>query len=352
MIVVEWRGDAVRLLDQTRLPETERYLDCRTPAEVADAIRTLRVRGAPAIGVAAAYGLALAGFQSPARGPADWRRDVGAAAESLKATRPTAVNLAWAVDRALAATAPAQSVAEAQDRLLQEARAIEREDDRANRAMGAFGADLLAGARNLLTHCNAGGLATTGYGTALGIIRALHERGAVIHVWVDETRPVLQGARLTAWELNREGIAHTLIPDAAAGFLMARGEVDAVVVGADRIAANGDVANKIGTYALAVLADAHGVPFYVAAPGSTVDLQTPSGAAIPIEERPADEVRRLFQAPIAPEATPVRNFAFDVTPARLVRAIVTEAGVVSPPLAENLRAVMAGIARGQERNAS
>ncbi|HEX5415444.1 MAG TPA: S-methyl-5-thioribose-1-phosphate isomerase [Chloroflexota bacterium] len=352
MIVVEWRGDAVRLLDQTRLPSVEQYLDCRTADEVADAIRTLRVRGAPAIGVAAAYGLALAGFQVTASDLSEWRRVVSTAAEALKATRPTAVNLAWAVDRALAAATPARSVAEARDRLLREARAIDDEDDRANRALGAHGADLLVGARNILTHCNAGGLATTGYGTALGIIRALHERGREIHVWVDETRPVLQGARLTAWELNQEGIAHTLIPDVAAGFLMARGEVDAVVVGADRVAGNGDVANKIGTYTLGVLANAHGVPFYVAAPGSTVDLQTPSGAAIPIEERPADEVRRFAQVPTAPEGTPVRNFAFDVTPARLVRAIITEVGAVFPPYADNLPAAMARLARGQERNAS
>ena len=352
MIVVEWRGDAVRLLDQTRLPEVEQYLDCRTPAEVADAIRTLRVRGAPAIGVAAAYGLALAGSQSAAVDLVGWRRDVATAAELLKSTRPTAINLAWAVNRGLDVSASAGSVAEARDRLVREALAIASEDDRANRSLGSVGADLLAGARNILTHCNAGGLATTGYGTALGVVRALQERGAPIHVWVDETRPVLQGARLTAWELSRVGIPHTLIPDAAAGFLMARGEVDAVIVGADRIAANGDVANKIGTYSLAVLAHAHGVPFYVAAPGSTVDLRMTSGAAIPIEERPADEVRRIAGAAIAPETTPVLNFAFDVTPARLVRAIVTEGGAVFPPYAENLRTVMAEIARGQEKHAS
>jgi methylthioribose-1-phosphate isomerase len=324
---VEWRRGRLRLLDQRALPQRVRHVTCATPGEVAAAIRTLVVRGAPAIGAAGAYGVALAARQrsSPAA--------VGRAATRLRAARPTAVNLAWGVDRALAAYDTGGAAA-----ALDEAHAIAAEDVAANRALGAFGAALVPAHARVLTHCNAGALATVGYGTALGIIRAADEAGKRPRVWVDETRPVLQGARLTAWELDRLGIEHTLIADATAGTLMGAGEVDLVVVGADRVAANGDVANKVGTYALAVLAHHHRVPFVVAAPTSTVDLATPDGARIAIEERAAEELTRVAGVRTAPVGTPVLNPAFDVTPARLVDAIVTERGVVRPPFRRALRA--------------
>jgi methylthioribose-1-phosphate isomerase len=323
---VEWRRGRLRLLDQRALPQRVRHVTCATPGEVAAAIRALVVRGAPAIGVAGAYGVALAARErsSPAA--------VGRAATRLRAARPTAVNLAFGVDRALAAYDRGGAAA-----ALDEAHAIAAEDVAANRALGAFGAALVPAHARVLTHCNAGALATVGYGTALGIIRAADEAGKRPRVWVDETRPVLQGARLTAWELDRLGIEHTLIADAMAGALMRAGEVDLVVVGADRVAANGDVANKVGTYALAVLAHHHRVPFVVAAPTSTVDLATPDGARIAIEERAAEELTGVAGVRTAPVGTPVLNRAFDVTPARLVDAIVTERGVVRPPFRRALR---------------
>jgi methylthioribose-1-phosphate isomerase len=340
---LEWSGRVLRLIDQTRLPGELVYRDCLRPEDVADAIRTLQVRGAPVIGIAAAYGVALAALAAPANNLDAWRRAVDQAAELLLATRPTAINLRHAVDLALAAADAATSASEGASRILEVAAEMGRTDDTANRRIGENGAPLLANAHNVLTHCNAGGLATMGYGTALGIIRALHARGRSLHVWVDETRPVLQGARLTAWELLHEGIGHTVIPDSTAATLMRQGRVDAVVVGADRIAANGDVANKIGTYGLAVLARAHRVPFYVAAPLSTVDLATPNGAAIPIEERHPDEVRRIGGVQLVPLDSPVLNLAFDVTPHELITAIVTEAGVASAPYGARLAGLLARV---------
>jgi methylthioribose-1-phosphate isomerase len=307
--IIRLEEDRVVLLDQRRLPEEEAELECRSAAEVAAAIREMAVRGAPAIGVAAAYGYALAARRG---------EDPDAAAEVLLAARPTAVNLRWAIrEMRLWEGDPAERAA-----------AIHREEVERCRRMAENAAALLAPGTNALTHCNTGALATGGIGTALGAIREGFARGLVEHVFVDETRPLLQGSRLTAWELERATIPHTVIADAAAGALMARGDVGAVLTGADRIAANGDTANKIGTYALAVLAHHHGIPFLVVAPSSTVDLETPTGSEIPIEERDAAEVTLRF---------PARNPAFDVTPGHLIGAIVTEAGVHEPPYEESLR---------------
>ena len=330
---VRWAHDRLELLDQTVLPLREVVRPYTRWEDVADAIRTLVVRGAPAIGVAAAFGVALAARASRASTFDALMADLETAIKGLAATRPTAVNLFWALERMrrVAVTLAGQSVEAAGARLLAEAEAIRREDIEANRAMGAHGAALVPDAARILTHCNAGALATAGYGTALGVIRAAHARGKVARVWVDETRPVLQGARLTAWEMVQEGIPHTLIADVAAGALMARGEVDMVVTGADRIAANGDTANKIGTYAVAVLAGHHGVPFYVAAPFSTIDPTLASGRDIPIEERDGNEVRRTGVQQTAPDESPVYNPAFDVTPATLITAIITDRGVFRPP---------------------
>jgi methylthioribose-1-phosphate isomerase len=304
---IEWVDGVVRLIDQRRLPEELTFVECGTVDELCEAITTLAVRGAPALGAAGAMGVALAAATG---------EPLADAARRLKATRPTAVNLAWGVDRALGAGDPAA-----------EAVRIAAEDVERNRRLGANGAELLPHDARVLTHCNAGSLACVGYGTALGVIRAAHERGRRPSVWVDETRPVLQGARLTAWELGRLGIPYTLVADAMAGSLFGSGDVDAVIVGADRIAANGDVANKIGTYGLAVLARHHGVPFYVAAPVSTFDPGTPDGAAIPVERRDGDEVAVLAGRRLAPEGAAVENRAFDVTPAALVTAYVTEEGI-------------------------
>jgi len=304
---IEWNDGAVRLIDQRRLPEELAFLDCRTVEELCEAIRTLAVRGAPALGAAGAMGVALASATG---------EPLEEAGRRLKGTRPTAVNLAWGVDLALAADDPAA-----------EAVRIATEDVDRNRRLGVHGAELLADDARVLTHCNTGSLACVGYGTALGVIRAAHEAGRRPSVWVDETRPVLQGSRLTAWELQQLGIPHTLVADAMAGTLMSSGEVDAVIVGADRIAANGDVANKIGTYGLAVLARHHGIPFYVAAPVSTFDPETPNGDAIPVERRDGEEVAVIGGRRLAPAGVNVENRAFDVTPAELVTAYVTEEGV-------------------------
>jgi methylthioribose-1-phosphate isomerase len=330
---VRWVDDRLVLLDQRELPVREIERPYARWEDVADAIRTLAVRGAPAIGVAAAFGVVLAAGQSRATTFEDLHGDLDVAIKGLAATRPTAVNLFWALDRmrrtvdGLSGHAPDA----VRTRLLAEAQAILDEDLAANRAMGEHGATLVPDRARVLTHCNAGALATAGFGTALGVIRAAHAKGRIALVWVDETRPVMQGSRLTAWECVREGIPHRLIADVAAGSLMARGEVDMVVTGADRIAANGDTANKIGTYSVAVLAKHHGVPFYVAAPFSTIDPSLASGASIPIEERDAAEVRRVGTQQTAPEASPVFNPAFDVTPATLLTAIITERGVFKPP---------------------
>jgi methylthioribose-1-phosphate isomerase len=330
---VRWHGDRLVLLDQRLLPVQEIERACTTWQEVAEAIRSLVVRGAPAIGVAAAFGVALAARQSRA---GDFERllaDLEEAIKGLTATRPTAVNLFWALER-MRRTAVAHRdlpLPALRARLLAEAQAVLDEDVAANRAMGIHGAALVPEGARILTHCNAGALATAGYGTAGGVIRAAHERGKVALVWVDETRPVMQGSRLTAWEMAKEGIPHRLISDVAAGFVMKRGEVDLVVTGADRIAANGDTANKIGTYAVAVLARHHGIPFYVAAPCSTIDPSIPSGDHIVIEERDPEEVRGVAGRRTAPAESPVFNPAFDVTPAELITAIITERGVYRFP---------------------
>ena len=330
---VRWEGGRLVLLDQTCLPGEETERTYARWEDVAEAIRTLVVRGAPAIGVAAAFGLVLAARASRATTVDALLADLEAASKGLAATRPTAVNLFWALDRmqrtARAARGP--SLDALRRRLEAEAEAILSEDLAANRAMGDHGAALVPAGARILTHCNAGALATAGYGTALGVVRSAHAQGKVALVWVDETRPVLQGSRLTAWECVRDGIPHRLIADVAAAAVMARGQVDLVVTGADRIAANGDTANKIGTYALAVLARHHGVPFYVAAPFSTIDPALASGREIPIEERDAAEVRGFGLRQTAPAASPVYNPAFDVTPAELISAIVTERGVFRPP---------------------
>ena len=333
---------ALRLIDQTRLPHEVIVLTCADAETVGEAIRALRVRGAPAIGVAAAFGLALGARSevTPAMdGPAALAR-LYAVGDRLRATRPTAVNLDWAVERLLRVAAQYVDarlpIAELPARLLDEARLVADEDAAACRAMGDLGSSLIADGDTLLTHCNAGALATAGMGTALAPIFRAHQQGKRLHVYVDETRPVLQGARLTAWELQRAGVAQTLITDNMAAHFMRRADIRAVFVGADRIAANGDVANKIGTYGVALLAHAHGIPLYVVAPRSTIDLRLPDGDAIPIEERAATEVTGLGGARVAPEGVAVANPAFDVTPARYVAAIVTEAGIARPPYAESL----------------
>ena len=338
---VAWDGEAVVMIDQRRLPHDETYLRCRDAHEVAQAIRDMAIRGAPAIGVAAAMGLALSVRQSADASEASLRAAFERAAEELAGTRPTAVNLFWAIERMrrrLESHLGRGPGLEAS--LLSEALAIEREDLEACRRIGDLGAELLPPRARILTHCNAGALATAGYGTALGVVRSAARQGRLEHIFADETRPLLQGARLTAWELARDGIPATLITDGMGGHLMARGEVNAVVVGADRIAANGDVANKIGTFSLAVLAHAHSLPFLVAAPVSTIDLGTPTGDGIPIEERAAAEVTHCGDARIAPEGVAVRNPAFDVTPARYVTAIVCERGVARPPFGESLAALV------------
>jgi methylthioribose-1-phosphate isomerase len=299
---LRFEDGALMVLDQRALPGRERWIRCESPAQVADCIRTLAVRGAPAIGIAAAYGMALA------------RDELAAAGELLRSARPTAVNLGWAVDQVLASDDP-----------LECARRLHREQERADRRLAALGAERFEPGDRALTHCNTGPLATAGYGTAGGVLRAAWEQGRLRQVWVDETRPLNQGARLTTWELEQDGIPYRLVTDSSAGTLMARGLVDRIVVGADRIAANGDVANKVGTYPLAVLAARHGVPFYVAAPVSTIDPHSADGGAIPIEERDPSELAA---------GIPAMNLAFDVTPAELVTAIVTEAGVLEPPYEE------------------
>ena len=330
---VWWADDHLMLVDQRRLPVEEVERAYGRWEDVADAIRTLVVRGAPAIGVAAAFGAALAARQSRATTFVALLADLETALKGLAATRPTAVNLFWALERMrrLALASDRLPLDQVRARLLAEAQAIRDEDIAANRALGAHGAALVPANARILTHCNAGALATAGFGTALGVIRAAHALGRVGRVWVDETRPVMQGSRLTAWECAREGIPHTLIADVVAASLMGRGQVDLIVTGADRIAANGDTANKIGTYALAVLGRYHRVPFYVAAPFSTIDPALASGEHIPIEERDPAEVRRVGAQQTAPATSPVFNPAFDVTPAALITAIITERGVFRPP---------------------
>ncbi len=337
IVPLEWTGDALRILDQTKLPQEQAVTVARIHGDVVRAIQNMQVRGAPAIGVAGAYAIVLAvkAVDTPdLRRLLSYLTDVG---KEIAGARPTAVNLRWAVERMLKVAFPCRSVAELHQRLETEAVAIHREDVEGNRHMGALGAGLLPQEGAVLTHCNTGALATAGYGTALGVIRAAWEGGKKFRVLITETRPFLQGARLTAWELVQLGIPTDLIVDSAAGYMLARGEVGCVIVGADRIAANGDVANKIGTYTLAVLAHENDVPFYVAAPISTLDLSLPSGVDIPIEERPPEEVLQWGDRTIAPKGINVRNPAFDVTPYRYVTAIITEQGIARPPYAEELR---------------
>ncbi len=338
---IAWADGRLRLLDQTKLPGEEVWLTLSDHHQVAEAISSMRVRGAPAIGVAAAYGVALAAATSTASHRKELLMELRAAARELAETRPTGANLSWAVQRALAAAEAAHDVAAVRQAVLEEARQIQREDVEANRRLGRLGAELVPDSGTLLTHCNAGALATAGYGTALGVVRAAHELGKRVRVVATETRPLFQGARLTAWELARDGIDCTLIIDSAAGALMRRHAIDLVIVGADRIAANGDTANKIGTYTLAVLAQEHSLPFYVAAPTSTIDYTLPAGDDIPIEERSSEEVTAPAGIRTAPEEVVVMNPAFDVTPHRLIAAIITERGIARPPYSQSLRALTA-----------
>jgi len=333
---IEWSDAGVVMIDQTRLPREERYVTCRTYEDVAEAIRSMVIRGAPAIGVAAAMGIALGVAQADA---GDLAGQFEKICDTLARTRPTAVNLFWAIDRMKRAYVQSSGLPlpRLRERLISEAQQIRLEDIAINEAIGRNGAALVPDGKTVLTHCNAGALATAGYGTALGVIRAAVSAGKKIDVFADETRPFLQGSRLTVWELQQDGIPATLITDNMAGHFLKSGRIGCVVVGADRIAANGDVANKIGTYSLAVLAKENGVPFFVAAPISTLDLRLESGDQIPIEQRAASEVTHVFGVPVAPDGTAVQNPAFDVTPNRYVTAIITEHGVARAPFAESLR---------------
>lgn len=327
---VQLKGKNLLLIDQTRLPDELRLVKCKSVDEVAGAIRGMRVRGAPALGVTAALALALVAVRSRARDAGTLLRELERAAAKLRRTRPTAINLFVGLDRVLRAARAARGVAGVRRAALREARGVERENAEANRRIGEHGAALIRDGATILTHCNTGALACVEHGTALGAVRTAKRQGKRVRVIVTETRPLLQGARLTAWELRREGIPVTVVTDGMAGEVMRRGMVDLVMVGADRIAANGDVANKIGTYTLAVLAGEHGVPFYVVAPTSTIDLAVRSGGEIPIEERSNEEVTHVGRVRVVPEGVEVLNPAFDITPARLVTAIVTEKGVVKP----------------------
>jgi methylthioribose-1-phosphate isomerase len=338
---IAWKDDVIVMVDQRKLPSAEVYVECQTANDVARAIKTMVIRGAPAIGVAAAMGIALGMQRSKASGTRQFATEFQKTCDLMAATRPTAVNLFWAIERmkrtfsegALAG----ESVEQLKARLRREADRIHDDDVASCRAIGSHGAALVPGEACILTHCNAGALATAGYGTALGVIRGAVEAGKRVRVLADETRPFLQGSRLTAWELLKDGIDTTVITDSMAGSLMRDGEIDLVVVGADRIAANGDTANKIGTYTVAVLAKEHGLPFYVAAPWSTVDLATPDGSHIPIEQRNAKEVTHVGSNQLAPAGAGIRNPAFDITPHRYITAIVTDRGVFHPPFHKSLK---------------
>ncbi len=335
-----WDDNKVRLLDQRLLPQEEIYVEITDYRDIITAIRTLAIRGAPAIGVAAAMGAALGALALDTDDPQEFQRRFGEICREIAQARPTAVNLFWALDRMqkVARENVGVSVAELKARLVAEAQTMLKEDDTLNRRLAQHGQVIIHDGHRVLTHCNTGALATGAYGTALGVMRAAWEAGKRFTVWVDETRPLLQGARLTTWELGKLGIPYTLIPDGAAATLMHQGRVDLVIVGADRIAANGDTANKIGTYSLAVLARHHGVPFYVAAPLSTFDFTLPDGGHIPVEERGPEEVTRVFGREVAPVEAPALNLAFDVTPNELISGIITEAGIATPPYASSLKA--------------
>jgi len=336
---LEWTEAGVRFIDQTKLPTEETYVTCKSYQQVADVIRNMVVRGAPAIGVAAAMGVALGVKTSKAETVGDLKEDFDQICEAIRATRPTAVNLFWAIRRMQEKfeRLRVRPVAQIRQALIEEAQRMHAEDIAANQAMGRHGATLMPASGGVLTHCNAGALATCGYGTALGVIRAAVEQGKKIHVFADETRPFLQGSRLTAWELMKDNIPTTVISDNMAGAMMKQGKIGAIVVGADRIAANGDVANKIGTYSVAVLAKEHDIPFYVAAPFSTIDLETADGSGIPIEQRNPTEVTHIAGKQMVPDGVGVENPAFDVTPARYVSAIITERGVARAPYTESLQ---------------
>lgn len=335
---LEWTDFGVRFLDQTKLPTEETYVSCTTYQQVADVIRNMVVRGAPAIGVAAAMGVALGVKNSKAETIGDLKKDFDQICKTIGETRPTAVNLFWAIRRMQDKfeRARIQPIPQVKKTLIEEAQRMHAEDIAANQAMGRHGATLMPSEGGVLTHCNAGALATCGYGTALGVIRAAVESGKKIHVYADETRPFLQGSRLTAWELMKDGIPTTVISDNMAGAMMKQGKIGAIVVGADRIAANGDVANKIGTYTVAILAKEHEIPFYVAAPFSTIDLATPDGGDIPIEQRNAREVTHIAGKQMVPDGVEIENPAFDVTPAKYVTAIITERGIARAPYQESL----------------
>ncbi|HEV3308041.1 MAG TPA: S-methyl-5-thioribose-1-phosphate isomerase [Candidatus Sulfotelmatobacter sp.] len=336
---LEWTEHGVRFIDQTKLPTEETYVICKTHQQVADVIRNMVVRGAPAIGVAAAMGIALGVRDSKAETVADLKRDLDQICDNMGKTRPTAVNLFWAIRRMQEKfeRLRIRPIAQIKQDLVEESKRMHAEDIAANQAMGRHGATLMPNQGGVLTHCNAGALATAGYGTALGVIRAAVEQGKKIHVYADETRPFLQGSRLTAWELMKDGIPTTVISDNMAGAMMKQGKIGAVVVGADRIAANGDVANKIGTYTVAVLAKENGIPFYVAAPLSTIDFACPDGSEIPIEQRNAKEVTHIAGKQMTPDGVSIENPAFDVTPAKYVAAIITEHGIAREPYQESLQ---------------
>jgi methylthioribose-1-phosphate isomerase len=340
---LEWTDHGVHFLDQTKLPTEEIYVTCTNYEQVADVIRNMVVRGAPAIGVAAGMGVALGVKHSKAETVADLKKDLDHISKVIGETRPTAVNLFWAIRRMQEKfeTLRVRPLGQIRQEIIEEAKRMHAEDIAANQAMGRHGATLMPSSGGVLTHCNAGALATAGYGTALGVIRAAVEQGKKLHVYADETRPFLQGSRLTAWELMKDGIPTTVISDNMAGAMMKQGKIGAIVVGADRIAANGDVANKIGTYTVAVLAKEHGIPFYVAAPISTVDLATPDGSGIPIEQRSSREVTHIAGRQMVPDGVSVENPAFDVTPAKYVAAIITERGIARAPYEESLRKLAA-----------
>jgi len=338
---LQYKDGVLMLIDQTKLPLEVRWVECKTFIEVAQAIKNMIVRGAPAIGVTAAYGIAIGANDIEAKSKEDFLNELKMICYTIKNTRPTAVNLFWAIDRIWEKVIANldKPIGDIKNIILNEAILIEQEDTRVNKAIGRNGNTLISEGFTVLTHCNAGALATSDYGTALGIVRAAHESGKNIQVFADETRPYLQGARLTTWELLQDKIPVTLICDNMAGYFMKKGLINCVIVGADRIASNGDTANKIGTYSLAILAREHNIPFYIAAPISTIDFALEDGDKIPIEERKAEEVTHIMGVPIAPEGVKVKNPAFDVTPNKYITAIITEKGIIYPPYAINLKSV-------------
>ena len=340
MKAIEWLGDRIKILDQTRLPQEEVYLELSNYQDIASAIKELKVRGAPAIGVAGAYGIALGALEIKTESRDEFLEKLRAVSQTIASTRPTARNLFQALERMERASESAKDVEQIKTALINEAIAIHSEEVEATKKLSQLGAELLKDGFTILTHCNTGALATAGYGTALGIIKKAWERGKRIKVLATETRPLLQGARITAWELKKANIPFTLITDSMAGYFISRGEVDCVIVGADRIALNGDTANKIGTYTLAVLAKEHGIPFYVAAPLTTIDPSLASGKEIPIEQRSPEEVTHIQGVAIAPEGIEVANPAFDVTPHPYITAIITESGIIREPFGEGIRGII------------